>query len=172
MNVTLKKRLITKEEPYQILFVCLGNICRSPTGEGVMQHIVNQAGLSSYFLIDSAGTSAWHTGEPANSKSKAVAAEYGVALLSRARQFQAHDLDQFDLIFAMDSSNLRDMLALATTEEHKNKMMLLREFDSEPSDKQVPDPYYGGLSGFHDVFRMVERCCNNILETLKPMIKA
>jgi len=136
-----------------------------------MQHLVNEAGLSSYFLIDSAGTAAWHVGEPANSKSRAVAMEYGVPLLSRARQFQAQDLDQFDLILAMDKENYRNILALATTDAQREKVKLMREFDSSPDDKQVPDPYYGGISGFHEVFRIVERSCKALLEQLKPMVK-
>lgn len=171
MNTPLPKRIITKEHPYQILFVCLGNICRSPTAEGVMQHLVNEAGLGSYFFIDSAGTSAFHSGEPANSKSRAVALDYGVSLLSRARQLEVSDLDTYDLILAMDKQNIINIRDLSRSDAHNPKIKLMREFDHNPGDGEVPDPYYGGLNGFHDVFKIVDRSCKELLEQLKPMIK-
>ena len=167
----LPTREITEDQPYNVLFVCLGNICRSPTGEGVMQHLVNEAGLQNYFLIDSAGTSAWHAGEPANSKSRSMAEKYGVSLLSRSRQVTTNDMDSFDLILAMDTSNEADLKSIAQSEEQRANIKRMRFFDPNPEDGDVPDPYYGGLKGFDNVFKMVERSCKALLHELKPMIK-
>ncbi len=171
MESTLQSvRPITKENPYRICFVCLGNICRSPTGEGVMQHEVNQAGLSSYFEIDSAGTGAYHVGEKANSKSRKVAEEHGIKLHSTARKFEPSDLDYFDLVLAMDRQNFKDLKSMAKTDDHTAKIHLLRDFDSDPDDFEVPDPYYGGLNGFYDVFYTVQRSCKGLLEELKQHV--
>jgi protein-tyrosine phosphatase len=165
-KTTFPRRPITTENPYRICFVCLGNICRSPTAEGVFQHLVNEAGLSSYFEIDSAGTGAWHVGNPANSKSQAMANQHGVKLHSRARQVAHSDFGYFDLLVAMDNSNFRDLRAMATSSEH-DKIILLRDFDEEPGDGQVPDPYYGGMDGFKLVYNIVYRSCANLLTTLR-----
>lgn len=159
-------RSITKENPYRINFVCMGNICRSPTAEGVFQHRVTRARLQDYFEIDSSGTGAWHAGEPANANSRAVAREYGVDLLSRARQFSRSDLDYFDLIVPMDDENYAQIVALATSDQQKAKIIRLRNWDDIPEDGQVPDPYYGGVQGFHLVFQMVDRSCRNLLREL------
>lgn len=166
-------RTITKENPYKIVFVCLGNICRSPTGEGIMQHIVNQDGYQAYFEIDSAGTSAYHIGEPANSKSQATANKYGIRLHSRARQFVAFDLDYFDLILAMDNSNYEAILQLAHHENRRKKLHLLREFDmlTDRKNSDVPDPYYGGMTGFENVFNIVKRSCEHLIDLLSIHIQ-
>ncbi len=163
-------RPITEDNPYKLVFVCLGNICRSPTGEGVFQHIVNEAGFGNYFEVDSAGTSAFHVGQPANSKSSDVADAHGVQLKSRARQFDKEDLDYYDLIIPMDNENRDNIYAMADSEEQKEKVQLLREYDPNPEDGQVPDPYYGGLEGFENVYQIVERSCKNLLEQLKPQV--
>lgn len=162
---------ITKENPYKLCFVCLGNICRSPTAEGVFQHLVNERGLEPYFEIDSAGTSAYHVGESANSKSRQTANRHGVKLHSKARRFEAFDLGYFDLILAMDNENLTNIRALDPASEFDEKIMLLRKFDDTPDDHQVPDPYYGGLQGFENVFNVVERSCQNLLDELEQHIK-
>lgn len=163
-------RSITRDNPYSICFVCLGNICRSPTAEGVLQHQVNQEGLSAYFFIDSAGTGSWHEGEPANSKSRDVARRHGVELHSRARRFTASDLSRFDLIMTMDRSNFDNVLSLDSDGQHRYKVLMLREFDDEPASEEVPDPYYGGAQGFELVYDVVERSCRNLLEHLRPFI--
>jgi protein-tyrosine phosphatase len=166
-------RPITKENPYKLCFVCLGNICRSPTAEGIFIHKVRERGLSSYFYIDSAGTAAYHTGEPANSKSQAVANERGVHLPSIARPFERFDLEEFDLILAMDSENYSNLKALDSRSLFASKIRLMREFDPEANGAQnrdVPDPYYGGLKGFHDVFDLLERSCEALLEELSGWI--
>src|SRR6056297_2064357 len=118
-------RTITKENPYKICFVCLGNICRSPTAEGIFQHLVNERGLQPYFYIDSAGTSAYHIGEPANSKSRQVAERHGVKLQSRARKFEPEDLEEFDLILAMDRENYDNLKQLDQNDEYSDKILLM-----------------------------------------------
>lgn len=164
-------REITKENPYKLVFVCLGNICRSPTAEGIFIHKVKEAGLESYFYIDSAGTAAYHTGEGADRRSQETANAHGVHLPSIARRFEYADLEEFDLILAMDSSNLTNINQLDRRERFTDKVKLLREFDPEPGNKEVPDPYYGGQRGFENVFEMVDRSCQAILDELKPFIK-
>lgn len=149
-----------------ILFVCLGNICRSPTAEGIFQHLVNEAGREKEFLIDSAGTGAWHVGNPANSKSQATANKHGVHLHSKARQFTPSDFNDFDLILAMDRSNLDDILAMDPSGTHHHKVKLFREFDPTPEDGQVPDPYYGGMDGFEHVYQICYRTSAAILKSL------
>jgi protein-tyrosine phosphatase len=166
VNTSFPRRPITKEQPYRISFVCLGNICRSPTAEGVFQHLVNEAGLSSYFEIDSAGTGAWHVGNPANSKSQAMANRHGVTLHSRARQVSHSDFSYFDLIVAMDNSNFRDLRSMASPAD-RDKIIRLRDFDDDPDDGQVPDPYYGALDGFKLVYDIVYRSCVHLLATLR-----
>ncbi|MEX1211842.1 MAG: low molecular weight protein-tyrosine-phosphatase [Balneolaceae bacterium] len=163
-------RPISKEHPYRVCFVCLGNICRSPTAEGIFQHLVREAGLESYFLIDSSGTSGWHRGEPANQKSQEVANRHGVTLHSRSRAFDPRDLDEFDLILAMDTENHRDILAHAHREEQSRRVRLMRDFDPEAKDPSVPDPYHGGLDGFERVYQILYRSSQQLLEHLKPSI--
>jgi len=162
---------ITKENPYKIVFVCLGNICRSPTAEGVFQHLVNERGLHPYFYIDSAGTSAWHIGEPANSKSRQMANKHGVKLNSRARKFEPADLEEFDLILAMDRENLQNIRQLDTQNRFSDKIKLMRDYDPQPGDDEVPDPYYGGMDGFQHVFDVVHRSCAALLDELEERIE-
>lgn len=170
--IDFPRRPITKEDPYKIIFVCLGNICRSPTAEGVFQHLVNQDGLELYFEIDSAGTGAWHVGQPANSKSREVAQERGVELHSIARKLVHSDLEYFDMIVAMDFNNREDILSMSNRSDLHEKVILLRDFDPDPDDGQVPDPYYGGMDGFNDVFDIVNRSCTELLNFLKQDIRS
>jgi protein-tyrosine phosphatase len=165
------KRTITKDDPYKVCFVCLGNICRSPTAEGIFQHLVNERKLSSYFFVDSAGTSAYHIGEPANSKSQWTANRQGIKLHSKARRFEASDLDEFDLILAMDHENLRNMQRLSKNGQHLDKVKLIRTFDTQPENGEVPDPYYGGMDGFQSVFDVLKRSCENLLDELGELIE-
>ncbi len=165
------KRPITKEDPYNVCFVCLGNICRSPTAEGIFQHLVNERKLSPYFFIDSAGTSAYHIDEPANSKSQWTADQHGIKLHSRARRFEATDLDEFDLILAMDQENLRNLRKLSRNGQHTEKIKLIRNFDPQPEDGEVPDPYYGGMNGFQNVFNVLKRSCESLLDELEGLIE-
>jgi protein-tyrosine phosphatase len=161
---------ITKENPYKVCFVCLGNICRSPTAEGIMQHKVNEKNLQPYFYIDSAGTAAYHVGEGANATSRQIAKGHGVDLLSRARQFSPFDFQEFDLILAMDQSNLTNIMALDPPKEMTEKIMLMRAFDEHHENADVPDPYYGGIAGFEHVFAMLERSVEELISQLAPHI--
>lgn len=163
---------ITKENPYKICFVCLGNICRSPTAEGIFQHLVNERGLQSYFYIDSAGTSAFHVGEPANSKSQKTANKHGVQLNSRARQFDPSDLEEFDLILAMDHENFDNLQKMDVKQAYSGKIFLMREFDPQPGNKAVPDPYYGGMDGFQEVYDILYRSSKNLLDKLEERIES
>ncbi|HET8865859.1 MAG TPA: low molecular weight protein-tyrosine-phosphatase [Gracilimonas sp.] len=162
---------ITTADPYKLVFVCLGNICRSPTAEGIFLHKVKEEGLQNYFYIDSAGTAAYHVGESANSKSQATANKYGVHLPSKARKFEYADLEEFDLILAMDSENYRNIKELDTKDKFDHKIKMMREFDPQPDMKDVPDPYYGGMDGFENVYRVLERSTAALLNELKPLIQ-
>jgi protein-tyrosine phosphatase len=153
--------------PIRICFVCLGNICRSPTAEGVMIQLVRDAGLAERIAIDSAGTGAWHAGERADPRSRAEALRRGVDLPSVARQFTAGDFDAFDYVIAMDRRNARDLERLMGARAHTRKLHLLRSFDARASDPDVPDPYYGGDNGFADVFDICEAGCRGLLAHLR-----
>lgn len=167
----LTEKEISEEKPFKICFVCLGNICRSPTAEGVFQHLVEEKNLERFFYIDSAGTSAHHLGESANAKSQQTANQYGIRLYSSARRFEYSDLEDFDLILAMDRENLRNIRSLDRHDQYSSKIRLLRDFDPEPEDGQVPDPYYGGIQGFENVFQIVKRSCESLLDQLKQHIR-
>ena len=149
-----------------ILFVCLGNICRSPMGEGAMKHISSQNNEN--LIIDSAGTSAFHIGSQADVRMRATAFKHNIKLTSIARQFIVEDFDNFDYIIAMDKSNKENILSLATTTEDEKKVFLMRDFDEIAfKGEDVPDPYYGGDAGFENVFQIVTRCCTNFYEFIK-----
>lgn len=163
----MQRLSVSSDNPFKICFVCLGNICRSPTAEGVFQHLVNEEGLQSYFYIDSAGTSAFHIGEPANSKSQMTANKHGIKLHSKARRFESGDIEEFDLILAMDEENYQNLLQMAKSEEEVQKIKMLRDFDPKPGDGNVPDPYYGGIDGFEKVFRIIYRSSELLLKSLK-----
>ena len=152
----------------RLCFVCLGNICRSPTAEGIMLHLVREAGLEAAIQIDSAGTGAYHAGELADARSRKVAAARGFDLPSRARQFKAADYERFDYVLAMDASNLANLQALTSSDDDLAKLSLLRKWDPETDgEPDVPDPYYGGPRGFDEVFDMCERACRALLTTLR-----
>lgn len=163
-------RPITKEKPFKICFVCLGNICRSPTAEGIFIHKVKKAGLEDYFEIDSAGTAAYHVGEGANSKSQSTANKYGIHLPSKARKLRVTDLEEYDLILAMDSENLHNIKNLDSTGEFSEKVRMMREFDPQPGDGEVPDPYFGGMDGFENVYRVLDRSTETLLNELTENI--
>jgi protein-tyrosine phosphatase len=149
----------------EFLFVCLGNICRSPLAEGIFLHHVALRRLS--YRADSAGLGDWHVGELADPRSRAVAKKHGVSLVSRARQVSREDFHRFEILLAMDRQNLKDLRALCPTENH-HKIRLMREFDSEGGeDSEVPDPYYGDAAGFDRVFAMLNRSCLGLLEYLE-----
>jgi protein-tyrosine phosphatase len=152
----------------RVLFVCLGNICRSPTAEGVMRFLVTDSSLPG-LEIDSAGTAAYHAGESPDRRSTAAAARRGIALAGAARQVTLDDFERFDLLVAMDRSNRAGLLALAPDEHAAARVRLLREFDPESvaaGELDVPDPYYGGSRGFDDVLDIVTAGCRGLLAEL------
>jgi len=153
----------------RVLFVCLGNICRSPLAEGVFAHLVGQAGLSAKFEIDSAGTGSWHVGERPDARAAMVAREHGIELESRARQVTDQDLHDFDYVIAMDRENLRSLERMASTSGGHAEITLLRAYDPEPDGDEVPDPYYGGVSGFENVYDIVSRSCEGLLTRLRAL---
>ncbi len=164
-------REITTSNPYKVVFVCLGNICRSPTAEGIFIHKVKERGLHLFFYIDSAGTAAYHVGEPANSKSQYTANQYGVRLPSRARKFEYADFEDFDLILPMDSSNMYNLKSIDRKNRFHDKMYMMRDFDPKPENGDVPDPYYGGMKGFENVYQILDRSCDALLDKLEAAIK-
>jgi protein-tyrosine phosphatase len=146
----------------RILFVCMGNICRSPTAEGVMRRLIDDAGLD--IEVDSAGTGGWHAGEPPDERATLAARRRGVTLSGAARQVRPDDFERFDMLVAMDRGNLRELLALAPDEEAAAKVRLL------VADADVPDPYYGGDRGFETVLDMVETACRELLDELRSRV--
>jgi protein-tyrosine phosphatase len=151
-----------------VLFVCLGNICRSPTAEGVMRALVRDAGLQERIALDSAGTGAWHVGDSPDARATEAARRRGIALEGAARQVRPRDFEEFDVILAMDRSNLRSLQRMAPDEHARAKVRLLREWDpSANGDLDVPDPYYGGPGGFEEVLDLVQAACTALLEELR-----
>ncbi|NNE30193.1 MAG: low molecular weight phosphotyrosine protein phosphatase [Saprospiraceae bacterium] len=150
----------------KILMVCLGNICRSPLAEGIMKEIVQREGID--WEIDSAGTGAWHAGETPDPRSVEVSRRNGIHIADqRARQFTAEDFSVFDYILAMDASNFRDILKLAPTEDARQKVEMIMNYAYPGENRRVPDPYYGGPSGFDDVFELLTHGCEAVLRQLK-----
>ena len=158
--------MIEIKEKTSVLFVCMGNICRSPTSEGVFRHFVEQAELSDCVEVDSAGTHVYHTNEPADRRSSAAAVRRGYSLSGiRARRVQEDDFERFDFIVAMDRDNLANLQAQSAS-EHRHKISLFLAHAAGPED-EVPDPYYGGAAGFERVLDLVEEASRGLLETLK-----
>ncbi len=155
-----------REDRTGVLFVCLGNICRSPLAEGVFRRLVREAGLEGHFHVDSAGTLDWHVGEPPDARTLAEAERRGVVLESRARRIEDADLSRFDYVITMDRSNLRDVLGMAdgAGDRRAARIRLLRDFDPDVAESSdVPDPYFGGERGFERVHDIVERSCRALL---------
>ena len=155
---------------HRILFVCLGNICRSPMAEGVFRKVVEGAGLLDHLVIDSAGTGSWHVGDPPDPRAQAAAVARGIDISGlRARQVSARDFDNFDLLLAMDQSNYNDLTALAES-EHADRVRLFLDYAPDLVLREVPDPYYGGKDGFADVLNLVQLASEGLLGELRSGI--
>jgi len=158
----------------RICFVCLGNICRSPTAHGVMVRLVAEAGLGAAIEVDSAGTAAYHVGELPDERSREAARRRGIELTHRARQFTAADLDRFDLVVAMDGDNLSRLHRLRQLAGGRGHppIALLRSFDpTAAAGAEVPDPWGGGDGGFEDVLDQCERACAGLLDHLREHVR-
>lgn len=151
----------------KVLFVCLGNICRSPLAEGVFKYKVEQENLSEKIFVDSAGTSGWHIGESPDARSIEVAEQNGISLDSFGRAAVSEDFEEFDYILAMDSNNYADLKSLpGSSKPEAAKLYLMRDFDDIGKGQDVPDPYYGGDDGFQYVFELLDRSCQNLLDQI------
>lgn len=156
----------------KVLFVCLGNICRSPTAEGVLEHMVTQAQLSKDIQVDSAGTAGYHIGAKADIRSREHAKKRGVELKSRARQFSTEDFQEFDLIITMDDSNYYNVLSMTSSPDQEEKIHKFMDFCPAYQQKfsEVPDPYYDGDQGFETVLDIIEEGCENLLVQLRERV--
>ena len=155
----------------RVCFVCLGNICRSPTAEGVMRHLLASSPLAGQVEVDSAGTSAYHVGDPPDARSAATARRRGISLTGASRQVTAADFSRFDYIIAMDHSNERALHRMAGTAAERERVHLMQSFDPDSAPRaEVPDPYYGGSNGFDVVLDICEASCRGLLSHLTAQL--
>jgi protein-tyrosine phosphatase len=156
-----------------VCFVCLGNICRSPTAEGIFKKLVREAQLDDRITIESRGTGDWHTGEPADARARAAAKRRGVTLDGVASRFDRDDFARFDVILSLDTRVLDTLRRMARTEEERERVHNFRAFDPDsPADAPVPDPYYGGADGFDEVFDICEAGCRGLLAHVRERLEA
>jgi len=153
---------------YKLLFVCLGNICRSPSAENIMRHLIEKEGLSDKIVCDSAGTASYHLGEPPDRRMKAAAEKRGIKLEGKARQFQPSDFEKYDLILAMDRDNYWSLVSLDPEKKYRDKIKMMCDYAKSHPDQEVPDPYYGGTEGFNHVIDLLLDACSELLESIKP----
>lgn len=153
--------------PKKLLFVCLGNICRSPSAENIMNYLVQQKGKSEQIISDSAGTANYHTGASPDRRMNTAAQKRGITLLGNARQLTKQDFENFDLILAMDLSNYQNILSLDSEQKNSHKVKMMCDFCSFHSDREVPDPYFGGESGFDYVIDLLFDACSGLLQSLE-----
>jgi protein-tyrosine phosphatase len=152
--------------PLRILFVCTGNICRSPLAEAIFKHMLQVRALEGRYDVDSAGTHGYHEGELADVRTRRVGDLHGVPVTSVARALRADDFDAFDLLVAMDEGHLRELRAQCPRTLH-HKLLLLRDYDRKDSPRDVPDPYYGGFKGFEEIYKILDGCCRRFLDALE-----
>lgn len=155
------------EGQYKILFVCLGNICRSSAAEGIMRKLVKEEGLEKNFVIDSAGLISYHEGELPDSRMRAHAARRGYDLTHLSRPIKTDDFRKFDLIIGMDDDNIRRLNRMASDNEEKSKIHKMTEYLTNKVATTVPDPYYGGASGFENVLDILEDACCGLMNSLR-----
>ncbi len=159
-------------ETIKVLFVCMGNICRSPTAEGVFRHHVAQQSLQNYFMIDSAGTHGYHIGSKPDKRAQETSLSRGVDISrQRSRRVSQDDFKIFDYILAMDEDNQNNLL-FDCPEQYKHKVKLFMSYASDAAETEVPDPYYGGMRGFEYVLDLVEAASEGLLSDLRQQIKA
>ena len=152
----------------EICFICQGNIIRSPLAENMFRHLADQKGLGEKYHLSSAGTSAYHVGEPPDRRMRQVAEMHGFEYTGQAKQFFRQDLENYDLLVVMDQDNRRIIESMAQNETLLNKIRMMREFDPQgTADQDVPDPYYGGIKGFEVTYQIVKRSCEGLLEYLE-----
>ena len=155
------------EKPVKILFICLGNICRSPAADGVMRHLVKESGREADFVIDSAGTGGWHVGELPDSRMRACGARHGYKFDHRARQFSRDDFSDFDLLVVMDNGNYRVVSNMAHTDEEREKIVMLADYmRNHKGQTTIPDPYYGSDRDFEFALELIEDACQGLLDAL------
>jgi protein-tyrosine phosphatase len=157
--------------PLRILFVCSGNICRSPLAEAIFAHLARQGGVEGRFLLDSAGTHDYHEGDPADPRTRRVGSKHGIEVASIAREVRPSDFADFDLILAMDRGHRRELLARSPA-AHRHKIEMMRAYDEPRADPDVPDPYYGGAEGFEEIYEILSVCCRNLLKSLVSRLSA
>jgi len=154
--------------PVRVCFVCLGNICRSPTAEATMRQLLEEEQLTAHIEIDSAGTGDWHLGEPPDRRAKAAGKRRGIDVRGRARRVVPKDFEEFDYVIAMDRANKGDLLRMAADEAGRAKIELFRNYDPDsPRDADVPDPYYGEGDGFERVLNICEAACRGLLQHIR-----
>ena len=152
----------------KIMFVCTGNICRSPLAHAVFAHKAAERGVADQYQLESSGLTAYHVGDNADPRMRRTAAQRGVNLDHMARRFMPRDLEHYDLVLAMDQGHFSDMRRMAADDNERAKIRMFREFDPEARDgAEVPDPYYGGARGFDDVYDIVERTTETLLDALE-----
>jgi protein-tyrosine phosphatase len=151
----------------KLLFVCLGNICRSPAAENIMNHLAAKAGVSDLIECDSAGTANYHTGKSPDRRMQAAATKRNISMIGSARQFTKADFTAFDLILAMDRENYHNIIALDPQGQYRDKVKLMCDFATQHSDREVPDPYYGGADGFDYVLDLLADACSELLLQLE-----